>query len=81
MNHIIPVDQKLAMCPSAWAKLLMRCFKIDVGSCPKCGEYMEIIAAVCDYFSIRRYLQHRGYKHDPPAIAPARYQQEMLQFS
>jgi hypothetical protein len=61
-----------------WAKLLMRIFKIDVGSCPKCGTDMEIRAAIHDRDSIRRYLRHAGLDENPPAIAPARHYQPEL---
>ena len=56
-----------------WSKLLMRIFKIDVGTCPKCGSDMEIRAAVHDPDSIRRYLRHIGLDEHPPPIAPARH--------
>ena len=29
-----------------WAKLLARTFKVDVGTCPKCGEDMEIMGGL-----------------------------------
>jgi hypothetical protein len=61
-----------------WAKLLMRIFKIDVGTCPKCGSEMKIGGAVQDQASIKRYLTHLGLPIDPPPIAPARHQQRHL---
>jgi hypothetical protein len=61
-----------------WAKLLMRIFKIDVGSCPKCGVDMEIRGAIRDGDSIRRYLRHVGINEHPPAIAQARHYQPQL---
>ena len=54
------------------AKLLMRIFKIDVGTCPRCGTDMEIRAAVHDQEGIRRYLRHIGLPEHPPPIAMAR---------
>jgi hypothetical protein len=63
-----------------WAKLLARTFKVDVGTCPECGEDMEIIGAVQDDIEVRRYLRHFGVKEHPPPIAPARYAQAELAF-
>ena len=60
------------------AKLLMRIFKIDVGTCPKCGTDMEIRANLHDREEIRRYLKHIGLSEHPPPIAPARYEQRDL---
>jgi len=61
-----------------WAKLLMRIFKIDVGTCPKCGSEMKIGGSIQDQASIKRYLTHLGLPVDPPPIAPARRQQGQL---
>ena len=55
-----------------WAKLLMRIFKIDVGTCERCGTDMEIRAAVQDPDGIARYLRHISLDAHPPPIAPAR---------
>jgi len=63
------------------ARLLMRIFKIDVGTCPKCGTDMEIRAAVHDPAEIKRYLRHVGLPEHPPPIAPARYEQRDLEQS
>lgn len=63
------------------AKLLKRIFKIDVGTCPKCGSDMEIRAAVHDPESIKRYMRHLGLREHPPPIAPARYEQADLEQS
>ena len=57
------------------AQLLKRVFKIDVGTCPKCGTDMEIRSAVHDHESIQRYMRHLGLPVHPPTIAPARYDQ------
>ena len=64
-----------------WPKLLMRIFKIDVGTCPKCGTDMEIRAAIRDPGSIRRYLRCIGLAEHSPPIAPARYEQRQLKLS
>ena len=63
------------------AKLLKRIFRIDVGTCPKCGSDMEIRAAVHDPDSIKRYMRHLGLREHPPPIAPARYEQAYLEQS
>ena len=61
-----------------WAKLLMRIFKIDVGTCPKCGSEMKIGGAIQDPASLKRYMIHLGLAVDPPPIASARYHQRDL---
>lgn len=63
------------------AKLLKRIFKIDVGTCPKCGTDMEIRSAVHDPESIRRYMRHFGLAEHPPPTAPARNEQQDLALS
>ena len=63
------------------ARLLKRIFKIDVGTCPKCGTDLEIRAAVHDQEGIRRYLRHLGLPEHPPPIAPPRYEQRDLEQS
>ena len=60
------------------AKLLKRIFKIDVGTCPKCGCDLEIRAAIHDPEEIKRYLRHIGLAEHPPPIAPARYEHRDL---
>jgi hypothetical protein len=50
----------------------MRIFRIDVGTCAKCGGEMKLVAAVKDRGSIRRYLKGAGLPEDPPPIAKAR---------
>jgi hypothetical protein len=57
------------------AKLLKRIFSIDVGTCPKCGDDMEIRSAVHDQENIQRYMRHLGLPEHPPTIAPPRYEQ------
>ena len=47
-------------------------FKIDVGTCERCGTDMEIRAAVQDPDGIARYLRHISLDAHPPPIAPAR---------
>ena len=68
------VDKKKAK-NHRWAQLLMRIFRIDVGTCPKCGTDMEIRGAVQNPDSIRRYMRCIGLSEHPPPIAPARYNQ------
>ena len=63
------------------AKLLKRIFKIDMGSCPKCGCDLEIRAAIHDPAEIKRYLRHVGLPEHPPPIAPARYEHRALRLS
>ena len=63
------------------AKLLKRIFKIDVGTCPKCGCDLEIRAAIHDPAEIKRYLRHVGLPEHPPPIAPARYEHRELGLS
>ena len=53
---------------------------MDVGTCPKCGEDMEIMGAVQDPAEVQRYLRHTGLKEHPPPIAPARYEQAELAY-
>jgi len=63
-----------------WAQLLARTFNVDVGTCPKCGEDMEIMGAVQDPEEVRRYLRHVAMKEHPPPIQPARYVQAELAY-
>ena len=56
------------------ARLLKRFFKIDVGTCPKCGCDLEIRGAILEPDSIKRYMRSIGLPEDPPPIAPARYE-------
>ena len=51
---------------SNWARLLARIFKVDIGSCRKCGADMEIISAVFDRSEVSRYLEHVGLARPPP---------------
>jgi len=51
---------------TAWARLLARIFKIDIGTCRKCGGQMEIMSAVFDPFEVERYLKHVGIARSPP---------------
>ena len=64
-----------------WAKLLMRIYKIDVGTCPKCGMDMEVRGAVQDRQEIKRYLRHIGVPEDPPPIASPRHKQQSFEQS
>jgi hypothetical protein len=57
-----------------WAKLLMRIFRIDVGTCPECGSDMQLRGAVQDPHSIQRYMRCIGLSEHPPPIAPPRYE-------
>jgi len=86
-DKVVPCPEKrTGFCPDArgdaaadrkkvknhrWAKLLARTFKVDVGTCPKCGEDMEIMGAVQGLGEVQRYLRHVGMKEHPPPIAPA----------
>jgi hypothetical protein len=91
-DKIVPVPEaRTGFCPDggaerkkvknhSWAKLLARCFKVDVGTCPKCGDDMVIVAGVHDPDSIRRYLRYIGQNEHPPPIAPARYTQGELDY-
>jgi len=91
-NKIVPrPEARTGFCPEGgqdrkkvknhqWAQLLKRCFSVDVGTCPKCGDDMEIIGSIHDPDQVRRYLRHIGVKEDPPPIAPARYVQTELAY-
>ena len=95
-DKIVPCPEKrTGFCPDArgdaaadrkkvknhrWAKLLARTFKVDVGTCPKCGEDMEIMGAVQDPTEVQRYLGYVGMKEHPPPLAPARYVQPQFAF-
>jgi hypothetical protein len=91
-NKVVPCPEKrTGFCPDGgadrklvknhrWAKLLARTFKVDVGSCPKCGEDMEIMGAVQDSTEVQRYLRHIGISEHSPPIAAARYVQPEFGF-
>ncbi len=71
-----------------WAKRLARPFKVDVGTCPKCGslslassaDTMEIMGAVQDPGEVQRYLRHIDMREYPPPIAPVRDVQAELAY-
>ena len=65
---------------SSWARLLARCFKVDVSRCPRCGGDLRIIGAVTDSRQAERYLRHLGLAHHPPPIKPAKFRQGELHF-
>jgi hypothetical protein len=91
-NKIVPrPEARTGFCPEGgedreevknhkWAHLLKRCFTVDVDTCPKCGDDMEIVGSIHDPAQVRRYLRHLGVKEDPPPIAPARYVQTELAY-
>ena len=60
--------------------MLARTFKVDVGTCPRCGEDMEIMGAVQNHWEVQRYLRHIGMREHPPPIASARYVQTELAY-
>jgi hypothetical protein len=41
-----------------WTELLRRVFKVDVETCPRCGEAMKIVAFVTAQSTIRAMLAH-----------------------
>ena len=51
---------------TAWARLLARIFKIDIGTSRKCGGQMEVVSSVFDPFEVERYLNHVGIARSPP---------------
>lgn len=58
---------------SMWAKLLSRCFGIDLTLCPKCGGNLQVLCAVVDPHQVARYLKHIGISyHAPPTLTPVR---------
>lgn len=91
-KKIVPCSEKrTGFCPDGgadrrkvknhrWAKLLARTFKVDVGTCPRCGEDMEIMGGVQDLGEVQRYLRHVGMKEHPPPIASARHVQAELAY-
>ena len=54
----------------AWAVLLRRSWGIDALACPKCGTYMELVAAIEDGFIAACIPDHLGL----PSRAPPRGQ-------
>ena len=67
-------EEDQAGCPHrlAWAVLLARVLCVDVTRCGRCGGRMQIIAALTEPASIRRYLEGMDLPAQPPAIAAAR---------
>jgi len=64
-----------------WAALLARVFQIDMEKCPHCGGKMQIVAAITEPDSARRYLEGVGLPAEVPTLAPARAPpQEELDF-
>ena len=52
----------------AWATLMRRTWDLDVLTCPRCGERMELISVIQDERVARRILDHVGL----PSRAPPR---------
>ena len=63
-----------------WARMLSKTFGVDVSVCPECGAEMKVVAMVHDQMQIARYLRHIGLSAHPPPVAPARYDQQGLEF-
>lgn len=55
-----------------WARLLKRCFKVDMEKCAHCGGKSRVVAALFSRSEISRFLTHIGLEASPPKRFPAR---------
>ncbi len=55
-----------------WARLLKRCFKVDMEVCQHCGGKARPVAALFSHVEISRFLTHMGLDASPPKRYPAR---------
>ncbi len=49
-----------------WARLLRRCFKIDIEVCPHCNGKTRVVAALFSRSEVSRFLTHMGLEASPP---------------
>ena len=61
----------------SWARLLARCFDIDLTRCQDCGGELKIVAAILETAAIRKILGHLGLPDLPPSVAPPRLSPQM----
>lgn len=55
-----------------WARLLKRCFKVDMEKCAHCGGKSRVVAALFSRSEISRFLTHMGLEASPPKRFPSR---------
>jgi hypothetical protein len=55
-----------------WATLLRRVWGFDVLTCPRCGDFLRMIATITDRSAIVRILEHLGLPTDEPRPHRAR---------
>ena len=55
-----------------WAALLARTFNLQMEVCSHCGGKMQMVAAITDGASIKKYLDGVGLSSEPPVPIPAR---------
>jgi hypothetical protein len=56
----------------SWARLLKRVFDIDIEYCPRCGNRLQMIAAIVDLPVIAKILAHLHLPARAPPRSPAR---------
>ncbi len=49
-----------------WARLLRRCFQIDIEVCPHCNGKTRVVAALFSRSEVSRFLTHMGLDASPP---------------
>jgi len=55
-----------------WATLLRRVWGFDALACPRCGDFLRMIATITDRSAIVRILEHLGLPTDEPRPHRAR---------
>lgn len=55
-----------------WARLLKRCFQVDMEVCRHCNGKTRVVAALFSRSEISRFLTHMGLDASPPKRFPAR---------
>ena len=55
-----------------WARLLRRCFQVDIEVCPHCNGKTRVVAALFSRVEVSRFLTHMGLDASPPKRFAAR---------
>lgn len=55
-----------------WARLLRRCFQVDIEVCPHCNDKTRVVAALFSRVEVSRFLTHMGLEASPPKRFAAR---------
>lgn len=67
-----PAKPKIKSGRIPWARLLRRCFKIDIEVCPHCNGKTRVVAALFSRSEVSRFLTHMGLDASPPKRFSAR---------